>query len=603
MQSQVETRSTELEARESQLAERTAELGERETELASRVAVVCSLRRRQAARLNEERKQLDAISVELRQQKSALRLKARELEALEVSLNQRTAAVFADRTDQQTRESDLQLELEAARSQQELISQQLTAALITCEQLRSSRETLLTAQGTIRQRDLQLLELQQLLNSATASLAERDGLIQELHQQLLNVLSERRTETFSAAAETVESTDSQEIWRHSEEATELYSPPTADTSPDNTPEVQPSAFQQIHDSAVTPLVSDPDPFTPQPEPTQESAVVPVAGKPIPTNDSLLKSLTDVGLHLELVRLLKLSQPETTQLPSSDNSSVSSEETENFSSGGTVPLLDSATARMLEESEPEVRSHIEKLLHDQRRTEDEARDMPAQKSTTSVRRSPARPPGRPEPDERAAKGRIPTSYIDLYNDGKLSLTSDQPALDIAAEAADRMSGTTAAADETATPEDVPVSPHRLADELVRYHRGRNTNATINQTLQQMRKLSADASQTAIIRHSLRRHRKGFLVRIAAMVAGMLAVVLGPPWLWLWTKNPTLTIWGPLAFFALTCLELIRKLIIVLMLERKKPVEPVARPQSPIPRPEIPLATMESEPDIDDQHPLI
>jgi len=41
----------------------------------------------------------------------------------------------------------------------------------------------------------------------------------------------------------------------------------------------------------------------------------------------------------------------------------------------------------------------------------------------------------------------------------------------------------------------------------------------------------------------------------------------------------------------------------MLERKKVVEPVTQQRPPVPRPEIPLSAMDSEPEIDDQHPLI
>jgi len=100
------------------------------------------------------------------------------------------------------------------------------------------------------------------------------------------------------------------------------------------------------------------------------------------------------------------------------------------------------------------------------------------------------------------------------------------------------------------EKLPPFTNRTADELVRYVRRTNTNATINQSLQQLRRLSAEASQTAITKHTLRRHRKGFLVRTTAIVAGMLAVVWAPP-LQLWTKNPQLAIWGPLAVFAATC----------------------------------------------------
>ncbi|MFN5316843.1 MAG: hypothetical protein ACK5FF_20470, partial [Planctomyces sp.] len=370
----------------------------------------------------------------------------------------------------------------------------------------------------------------------------------------------------STTAASIDSPGSQEIWRHSDEANQLFVPPAEEL------------------------------------PASDTADAPNSSSPVSANNSLLQLLPEGVLHRELMRLLQLSQPETTKPPLTDKLPAISEDPENFSSGGTVPLLDEATVRMLEESAPEVRSHVEKLLQDQRRTEDETKDMPAQKPTSSVRRPQARQTGRSEADESGSRPRTPTSYIALYNDGKLSLTSDQPALDVAAEAADRLSGM-APTTENAAPADAPVVLNRMADELVRYHRAKNTNATINQLLQEMRKMSAEASQTAIIRHSLRRHRKGFLIRLAAIVAGMLAVVLGPPWLWLWTKNPTLAIWGPLAFFAVTCLELIRKLTIVLMLERKKVVEPVTQQRPPVPRPEIPLSAMDSEPEIDDQHPLI
>lgn len=602
LQSHLETRSAEIETRGKELAERTAELAQRESELAERTAQLCVWRRRHAARLTEQQKQQDALSLELRQQKSALRLRTRELEALETSLNQRTAVISADLADQKDRESELQLELENARSQQALISQQLTAALMTCEQLRSTRETLLAAQGTIRQRDLQLLDLQQTVNAAANSLAERDSLIQELRQQLLHVLSERHPKFAPASADSSDILSSEEIWRHSDEATELFVPPADSPSQPDTAAMQESAGEHPAESTEPVLAAAPAQIAEFPEQPEGSNALPNVSSPIPANESLLLQLPPGVLNQELVRLLQLSQPETTKPPLTDKSTETSGDTENFSSGSTVPLLDEATARMLEESAPEVRSHIEKLLHDRRRTEDETEDMPAQKPTTSARRPQARPAGRLDSDEPGAKNRTPTSYIALYNDGKLSLTSDQPALDVAAEAADRMSGN-APAPEPVSSADAPAIPSRTADELVQYRRRANTNATINQHLQQMRKLSAEASQTAIIRHSMRRHRKGFLIRIAAIVIGMLAVVWSPPWLWLWTKNPTLTVWGPLAFFAVTCLELIRKLVIVLMLERKKVVAPVNQQRPVIPRPEIPLSATEIEPEIDDQHPLL
>ncbi|HAP06762.1 MAG TPA: hypothetical protein DCR20_02970, partial [Planctomycetaceae bacterium] len=175
----------------SDLEARAAELAARETELAGRVADVCRWRRQQAARLLQQRVELDAAAVELRKQKSALRLKTRELEALENSLNQKLTEIshkatadFPEHPEHSARQAELEAELEAARVQQQLITQQLTAALTTCEKYHSTQNSLLAAQDALCQRDQQMQDLQLQLSSAVGSVAERDTLIQELHRQL-----------------------------------------------------------------------------------------------------------------------------------------------------------------------------------------------------------------------------------------------------------------------------------------------------------------------------------------------------------------------------------------------------------------------------------
>ena len=561
---------------------RAAELAERELELAERVAAVCGWRRRQAVFLTAKQAELDAVGHDLRQQKSALRLRSRELDAQVAANEQKVAAASVQSSVWQRRESELQTELREAQQQQQLLSQQLTAALTTCEQLRNSSKSLQEFQSTVRERDQQLLELQQQLHAVTASVAERDILIQDLHQQLLTVLAERRDEQGSLNKIQPEPAEENQIWRHPDEESELFSPLT------------PSENAASPASEVTTEASLPDSLAPEKQTETAEAT-------LPSNESLLQSLPPGVLHQELLRLLQLSQPAPAKMPPNESPSANVAKNEDLTSANIVPLLDEGTVRMLEQSDPEVRLHVERMLAEQRRTDDETKDMAAPKPTIMSRRMQSRGTGRQETGEAAPQPRPPISYIEAYNNGSLSLTSDQAAFETAAEAADRMAEK-AEPQETLAEEHPPVTS-RTADELVRYVRRTNTNATINQSLQQLRRLSAEASQTAITKHALRRHRKGFLVRTTAIVAGMVAVVWGPPWLLLWTKNPQLAIWGPLAVFAATCLELIRKLVVVLRLERKKLVEPIAKPRPAVLRPELPAPGMDAEAEIEDQHPLL
>ena len=560
---------------------RAAELASREHELAERVAAVCGWRRRQAASLAAQQADLDAVGHDLRQQKTALRLRARELDAQESAYHQKVAAASVDSSVREDRESELRAELMEAQRQQQLSSLQLTAALTTCEQLRAAADSQ-QLQSTVVQREIQLQELQQQLDALTASLTERDILIQDLHQQLLTVLAERRDETGSQTEGSPEPADVNQIWRHPDESAELFVPLSV---PENA---------VLSADAATTAGSVTEAAAPE-------ARTDVAEVTLPANESLLQSLPPGVLHQELLRLLQLSQPAPVKLPPSESPSETVASNEDLTSASIVPLLDEGTARMLEQSDPEVRSHVEKILFNQRRTDDETKDMAAPRSSTTSRRIQPRGAGRQESGETAPQPRPPISYIDAYNNGSLSLTSDQPAFEVAAEAADRM-GEKAKSQETAAEAPAPVTS-RTADEMVRYVRRTNTNATINQSLQQLRRLSAEASQTAITKHSLRRHRKGFLVRTTAIVAGMVAVVWAPPWLLLWTKNPQLAVWGPLAVFSAACLELIRKLVVVLRLERRKLVEPIAKPRPQILRPELSPQEMEADAEIEDQHPLL
>ena len=560
---------------------RAAELASREHELAERVAAVCGWRRRQAASLAAQQADLDAVGHDLRQQKTALRLRARELDAQESAYNQKVAAASVDSSVREDREAELRAELMEAQRQQQLTSLQLTAALTTCEQLRAAADSQ-QLQSTVVQREIQLQELQLQLDALTASVTERDILIQDLHQQLLTVLAERRDETGSQTEGSPEPADVNQIWRHPDESAELFVPLSV---PENA---------VLSADAATTAGSVTEAAAPE-------ARTDVAEVTLPANESLLQSLPPGVLHQELLRLLQLSQPAPVKLPPSESPSETVASNEDLTSASIVPLLDEGTARMLEQSDPEVRSHVEKILFNQRRTDDETKDMAAPRSSTTSRRIQPRGAGRQESGETAPQPRPPISYIDAYNNGSLSLTSDQPAFEVAAEAADRM-GEKAKSQETAAEAPAPVTS-RTADEMVRYVRRTNTNATINQSLQQLRRLSAEASQTAITKHSLRRHRKGFLVRTTAIVAGMVAVVWAPPWLLLWTKNPQLAVWGPLAVFSAACLELIRKLVVVLRLERRKLVEPIAKPRPQILRPELSPQEMEADAEIEDQHPLL
>ena len=213
---------------------------------------------------------------------------------------------------------------------------------------------------------------------------------------------------------------------------------------------------------------------------------------------------------------------------------------------------------------------------------------------------------PEKSEPISPMRPAKSYIDEYNRGAFVIGDERAAFEVAAEAeaaAVAAGSQPSAAAAQSAPAAAEVAPRSLADEIVRSTRRTNTNVALNQHLNELRKIASEASQTAIIRHSLRRHRKGFLVRTSAMVASMAAVVWSPPWLLLWTQNRDFAFWGPLALLTLTCLELTRKLVLVLRLERRKIVAPIA----PV-RPAMPLAGVSPllpEPDgeLEDQHPLI
>jgi hypothetical protein len=89
----------------------------------------------------------------------------------------------------------------------------------------------------------------------------------------------------------------------------------------------------------------------------------------------------------------------------------------------------------------------------------------------------------------------------------------------------------------------------------------------------------------------------------MVASMAAVVWSPPWLLLWTQNKNFAFWGPLALLTLTCLELTRKLVLVLRLERRKIVAPIAPLRPAMPLTNVPPRLPEPDGELDDQHPLI
>ena len=580
----------------SDLEARAAELAARETELAGRVADVCRWRRQQAARLLQQRVELDAAAVELRKQKSALRLKTRELEALENSLNQKLTEIshkatadFPEHPEHSARQAELEAELEAARVQQQLITQQLTAALTTCEKYHSTQNSLLAAQDALCQRDQQMQDLQLQLSSAVGSVAERDTLIQELHRQLLNLLNERRFEPVTTSPDISQPTHSAQ----SVDAAEMTEPTLVQEA--TVQEATVSVSQHMEQPAQVPeqLIA-------------AETVLEAAGSELlqAHNQSLLHILPPGVLHNELFALLQLSHPDRFDAALNIATSSASDETEDLSSSNIVPVLDDQTARMLQESSPEVRAHIEKLLFDRRRTEDEAPEMPAPKSTASPRRPGTRSGTQPEKSEPISPMRPAKSYIDEYNRGAFVIGDERAAFEVAAEAEAAAAGSlqsTAAAQSA--PAATEVAPRSLADEIVRSTRRTNTNVALNQHLNELRKIASEASQTAIIRHSLRRHRKGFLVRTSAMVASMAAVVWSPPWLLLWTQNRDFAFWGPLALLTLTCLELTRKLVLVLRLERRKIVAPIAPVRPPMPLAGVSPLLPEPDGELEDQHPLI
>ncbi len=587
----------------SDLEARAAELAARETELAGRVADVCRWRRQQAARLLQQRVEMDAAAVELRQQKSALRLKTRELEALENSLNQKLTEIshkatadFPEHPEHSARQAELEAELEAARVQQQLITQQLTAALTTCEKYHSTQNSLLAAQDALCQRDRQMQDLQLQLSSAVGSVAERDTLIQELHRQLLNLLNERRSDPVVTSPDVSQPTHAAQ----SVDTAEMTEPAP----------VQEAAVQEATVQEATVSVSQ---HMEQPAQVPEQliaaeTVLEAAGSESlqAHNQSLLHILPPGVLHNELFALLQLSHPDRFDAALNIATSRASDETENLSSSNIVPVLDDQTARMLQESSPEVRAHIEKLLFDRRRTEDEAPEMPAPKSTASPRRPSTRSGTQPEKSEPISPMRPAKSYIDEYNRGAFVIGDERAAFEVAAEAeaaAVAAGSQPAAAAAQSAPAAAEVAPRSLADEMVRSTRRTNTNVALNQHLNELRKIASEASQTAIIRHSLRRHRKGFLVRTSAMVASMAAVVWSPPWLLLWTQNRDFAFWGPLALLTLTCLELTRKLVLVLRLERRKIVAPIAPVRPAMPLTNVPPRLPEPDGELDDQHPLI
>jgi len=121
---------------------------------------------------------------------------------------------------------------------------------------------------------------------------------------------------------------------------------------------------------------------------------------LPSNESLLQSLPPRVLQQELLRLLQLSQPAPAKMPLNESPSANFAKNEDMTTANIAPLLDEGTIRMLKRSDPEVRSHVERMLAKQRRTDDETKDMATPKPAITSRRVQSHGTGRQETRETA-----------------------------------------------------------------------------------------------------------------------------------------------------------------------------------------------------------
>lgn len=143
-------------------------------------------------------------------------------------------------------------------------------------------------------------------------------------------------------------------------------------------------------------------------------------------------------------------------------------------------------------------------------------------------------------------KLPVSFIEKYRSGELSFEPEPP---------------TSSSMPTPQPgyspdvESVPFGP------AITLYRPKTNFVKIRSDMNNIRVLSTQLAEQAIVSHSLKRQQSGLLPRSAAVVVCLAIIVWLKPFLLVWISVPEYVDWGTLGLLLLSCLELLRKLILV------------------------------------------
>ncbi len=99
--------------------------------------------------------------------------------------------------------------------------------------------------------------------------------------------------------------------------------------------------------------------------------------------------------------------------------------------------------------------------------------------------------------------------------------------------------------------------------VTIYRPRANMQKLRDDMNSIRIMSTRFAEQAIVSHSLKQQQSGLLPRSAAVVASLAIIVWLKPYLLLWISFPQYVEWGTLGLLLLSCLELLRKFFVVLM----------------------------------------
>jgi hypothetical protein len=135
----------------------------------------------------------------------------------------------------------------------------------------------------------------------------------------------------------------------------------------------------------------------------------------------------------------------------------------------------------------------------------------------------------------------------------------------------MSGQRSLDHEPDTQSSRPVPPPPQLDEAevlqltpgATIYRPRANMQKLRDDMNSIRLLSTRFAEQAIVNHSLKQQQSGLLPRSAAVVASLAIIVWLKPYLLLWISFPQYVEWGTLGLLLLSCLELLRKLLVVLL----------------------------------------